>query len=445
METPIKEKWLGNKDVVAELIDFKVLKFAAAGLLDSGKADVICLYKKKPGQSDDDQKRLTVYGETNAVFDRVRQIIDRVSPKNKERILSKFIDIWTKTGITHRQPKDLLVNKLNTYGLNSKKFAELSGKKVPTVYHHTSGNREITKEVAEDYAAKLNCDPVDLMYEKKSVAIWSKVNLLGHTQLDINYKPGRLYPYGTLLSLENAIVPRDYWREDIKAIKIDSRGSMYHNQIAFYYRAAERSDNVINKLCIVGVEVQTVDEVLDPVTDEQYYFGLYEEVRGQSNLVNPDPFVGQEDKFLLKNFTPTFIAPVVLMANPEMVVDQTNLTHKIPDAALVRKEETLQYELTQKLQEIGKLKRELEERNITQSQIKQLQREQHELEEEMRKIMFNVAQTTDKIRNEVQKKSSGIMSTLFGKEKEVMRKIEEEKNKMIINLHEEAKLRASKK
>ena len=46
METPIKEKWYGNKDLVAELIDFKVLKFAAAGLLDSGKADVICLYKK---------------------------------------------------------------------------------------------------------------------------------------------------------------------------------------------------------------------------------------------------------------------------------------------------------------------------------------------------------------------------------------------------------------
>ena len=37
---------------------------------------------------------------------------------------------------------------------------------------------------------------------------------------------------------------------------------------------------------------------------------------------------------------------------------------------------------------VDALKRELEERNITQSQIKQLQREQHELEEEMRTVSF---------------------------------------------------------
>ena len=126
-----------------------------------------------------------------------------------------------------------------------------------------------------------------------------------------------------LLELETAIVPRDYWREDIKAIKIDSRGSMYHNQVGFYYRANTKADNVINKLCVVGINVRT--DVLDEdQTEEQYYFGLYEEVRGQSNLVNPDPFVQGEDKYILKNFEPTFIAPIVLLANPEMVVDQTN-------------------------------------------------------------------------------------------------------------------------
>ena len=37
MENPIKERWFGNKDVVAELIDFKVVKFAPTGLLDEGK------------------------------------------------------------------------------------------------------------------------------------------------------------------------------------------------------------------------------------------------------------------------------------------------------------------------------------------------------------------------------------------------------------------------
>ena len=41
MEYPIKEKWFGDKLVVAELEDFKILKFAPTGLLDKGSATAI--------------------------------------------------------------------------------------------------------------------------------------------------------------------------------------------------------------------------------------------------------------------------------------------------------------------------------------------------------------------------------------------------------------------
>ena len=83
-------------------------------------------------------------------------------------------------------------------------------------------------------------------------------------------------------------------------------------KLAFYYRANTKADNVINKLCVVGINVRT--DVLDEEqVDEHYYFGLYEEVRGQSNLINPDPYVQGEDKYILKNFEPTFIAPIVLI------------------------------------------------------------------------------------------------------------------------------------
>ena len=54
---------------------------------------------------------------------------------------------------------------------------------------------------------------------------------------------------------------------------------------------------------------------------------MYEEVRGQSNLVNPDPFVQGEDKYILKNFEPTFTP--IFLANPEMVVNpNTNEKNK---------------------------------------------------------------------------------------------------------------------
>ena len=419
MDIPIKEKWHGNKDVVAELQDFKVSKFAPTGLLGPGRADVHCLYKLKSGQAEKDRKKLTIFGETNAVFDRVRQVIDRTSPRNKERLLSKFIDIWTKTEITKRYEKDLLNTKIEELGLNAKRFAEITNTSVPTAYHHTRGTRDISKEVAEDYAAKLNCDPVDLMFEKKSVTIWSKCNLLKSVSLEEPYAPGRLYSYGTLLSMETAIVPRDYWREDIKAVKIECRGSMYDNQVAFYYRAAERSDNVINKLCVVGINVRT--DVLDEEqVDEHYYFGLYEEIRGKSNLINPDPYVTGEEKYILKNFEPTFIAPVILMANPEMVVDQTKLTNKIPDAALVRKEEMLKAELDRKQMEINILKLKEKEKDVAVKTAKEMAAAQAKLEAELKEIMYKVEQSTKQINEEMRKKDTGILGQLFNKEQKVL-------------------------
>ena len=419
MDIPIKEKWHGNKDVVAELQDFKIQKFAPTGLLGPGRADVTVLYKLKSGQEEKDRKKLTIFGETNAVFDRTRQVIDRTSPRNKDRLLEKFLDAWTKTQITRRYEKDLFNTILEELGLNAKRFGEITNTSIPTVYHHSRGTRDISKEVAEDYAAKLNCDAVDLMFEKKTTPIWSKCNLLKSVSLEEPYAPGRLYSYGTLLSMESAIVPRDYWREDIKAIKIECRGSMYDNQVAFYYRAAERSDNVINKLCVVGINQRT--EVLDEDQyDEHYYFGLYEEVRGQSNLVNPDPYIQGEDKFILKNFEPTFIAPIILMANPLMVVDQTKLKNKIPDSALVRKEEMLKMQLQQKQLEINVLKHKMEEKDLAAKSMKDMERAQKKVEEELKEIMAKVEKSTRQINEEMQKNNSGIMSRLFKKEQDVL-------------------------
>ena len=68
MENPIKENGLEIKMLLQNLEDFKVVKFAPTGLLDEGTADVMCLYKKKPGQSEKEQKKLTIFGSTNAVF-----------------------------------------------------------------------------------------------------------------------------------------------------------------------------------------------------------------------------------------------------------------------------------------------------------------------------------------------------------------------------------------
>jgi len=185
------------------------------------------------------------------------------------------------------------------------------------------------------------------MFDKKMCPVWAKVDLLKATELEDTYNPGRLFSYAAeAKDFENVIVPRDLYREDIKAIKITARGSMYDNKIAFYYRAENKENNILNQLCVVGVEVPVGPVEFTNDTETRYYFGLYEEVRGQCNLINPDPYSGDlENKFILKNFTPEFITPVAALVNPDAVKDQTDLKKTIPQSALFRREEILAAEL----------------------------------------------------------------------------------------------------
>ena len=39
-----------------------------------------------------------------------------------------------------------------------------------------------------------------------------------------------------------------------------------------------------------------------------FYFGLYENVRGKHNLLNPDPYAEDNAKYILKNFNLEFIS-----------------------------------------------------------------------------------------------------------------------------------------
>ena len=71
-----------------------------------------------------------------------------------------------QNSINTKKRKDLFNTRLNQLGLNAKKFGEF-WIKCSGIYHHTKGKRDISKEVAEKYAEQLNCDPVDLMFEKK--------------------------------------------------------------------------------------------------------------------------------------------------------------------------------------------------------------------------------------------------------------------------------------
>ena len=414
MALPYKEEKLGNWQNVSELVDFKIIKLAPQSLLGVGKADVMLLYKKKSGEDDKDQKRLIIFGPEDAVYQRsMDKISEKKNPGKAAELQQKFKLAWTTTDYEKAtsSPSALLKRKLFELNLNTKEFAKQSGVAAPSLYHHVSGGREISRETAIEYAAKLNCDPVDLMFDKISIPVWSKVNLLKSTELEESYRPGRLFAYAAENDLEKVVVPRDIYREDIKAIKIDARGSMYHNKVAFYYRAADRDADCLNELCIVGVEAPLGPPELTDQTEERYYFGLYEEVRGQSNLINPDPYVDvYKNKFILQNFRPTFIAPVISLLNPVAVVDKTKLKYNIPQAALVREEEKLKTE-------IEKLNLKIQKEQVDKA-TKEIQEKHKKLEEELREQLAKVAEVTNRISNETTQKLN-----IFEKEQSVMNKI----------------------
>jgi hypothetical protein len=422
-EYPIEEKKLGDWSNVAELIDFKIVRTIKGGLLGMQMADVLFIYKKSPGQTDAQQKHLHLYGPEGLVWKRA---IDIISRKKNHRQRAEMIDKFNKafeetkfTPFSSTPSGTLLGRAIKNTGFTARQFAEKTGLKAPTLYHHVSGGREISREIAMEYAEKLNCDPVDLMFDKKMCPVWAKVDLLKATELEDVYNPGRLFSYAAeAKDFENVIVPRDLYREDIKAIKITARGSMYDNKIAFYYRAENKENNILNQLCVVGVEVPVGPVEFTNDTETRYYFGLYEEVRGQCNLINPDPYSGDlENKFILKNFTPEFITPVAALVNPDAVKDQTDLKKTIPQSALFRREEMLAAELekTKKLL-LAKDKYEEDLGDVVKATKEQARKIKAQAELQMQTALEH----EKKLREEMKKISQAIEKQMYQEKKSIL-------------------------
>ena len=303
--------------------------------------------------------------------------------------------------------------------------------KETTTYTHTTGSRAISREVAIKYGEILGADPVDLMFSKLTLPVWGKVNLLEAVPADKIYAPGEIYTYYTdVADAEICIVPRDLWRSDIKAIKVDAKGTMYHNQTAFYYYKKNNDEASLNKLCIVGRNIQPSPEIDPDYFETEYFFGVYENIRGKSNLINPDPFVeSMEGKYILKNFKPTFVAPVVAMVNTDSLVDDTNKQGQIPQSEY-RREEVLRLEgaflreqLRKKEITAKRFKEQHEkiERDIAKFQKNlevQMIRQQEEIRRQTEAQLFEAAETNVKeqqIKFQEQQKNK----TVFGKLKRI--------------------------
>jgi len=419
----LEEKRLGDWQTVAELVDFAIVRTAPRGLLGTPMADVLFTYKKKSNQKPEDQKKLHLYGEEGIVYKRAIDIIGRKkNPMNAKQMLNKFVHEFNTTKFMAQDPfsgspHTLLGRAIKDTGASTRAFAEGTGINSATLYHHVRGGREISRDVAVEYAEKLGCDPVDLMFEKKSIPVWSKCNLLKVTALDDNYSPGRLYSYAADENLERVVVPRDIFRSDIKAIKVEAKGSMYNNKIAFYYRAAEKEQNILNQLCVVGVEALAGPEEFTDATEERFYFGLYEENHGESNLLNPDPFA--KEKYILKNFEPIFVSPIILVLNPDAVVDQTKLKNKIPAEATVRQEELLRSQMEDLK---TKFRKEIENKNEAMKYAEYSAKAKKDMERSLKKLEEEQEKQNDKLQQKIEEITKRIHDEMYQAKKSLFYK-----------------------
>ena len=345
------------------LTQFAIAKYT--GTLLTGKTAVVALIYKNGNVYE-------IYGNQDDVQ---THAIDKILGKKRladaEKMILKFQEQWNSSKpytpsslqskiINDKQdviPNSFLKTALANKKTSIQKLAETTGQTRQSIYNQIAGERGVTRENAIKYGKELGVDPVDLLFPKQTTEVWGYVNTVQSIEADEVYSPCRIFPQ---FEPKTVVVPRDIYTPNIKAIKIDARGSMYDKQIAFYYKDNAEHLDINNKLCIVGTKVKGfMDEEFD-----YYYFGLYENIRGKNNLINPDPYAEGVDKYILQNFNLTFISPIITMIDPKAVRDATTAAHLVPQEMLYTEAELQKQVL--KLQEehqqiVNKLRKENEE------------------------------------------------------------------------------------
>ena len=157
------------------------------------------------------------------------------------------------------------------------------------------GQREITRDHAFAYAKFFGCDPADILFAAPQIPIWSTVNFLDYTKADMPFNPGEcVAATGTR---EQVVVPRDIYRPDIKAVKVNSPGSYLDGMVLFYYASSDVKQDCYGRLSIVGDEDDLDDDLMKELRfgeKQRYFIGILEQYKGKTKLLGF--FVGEAMK-----------------------------------------------------------------------------------------------------------------------------------------------------
>ena len=296
---------------------------------------------------------------------------------------------------------DLLKSKLAERKITPEQLAENLDRNKSSIYTHIKGERALSKDAAIEYSKILGCDPVDLMFDKKTIEVWGTTSFLKRSLngLVMPQKDGKF-----------VTVPRDFYSPSIRAVQYDNVGSIYTGKTFFYYKDNERKLETENKLCFVGVVQE--DEIDDYVS---FYVGVYETHQGKHNLINPEPFA--RERYILQDFDVAFVTPIVAVVDAEAAIDNTSKRSNVPEH-LFYEQETKEKELALlKMKYEDAFKHALENEKKYQKIQKDFAREKAQLEAQMQ-------ETNKLIADEIKKQEQRILQyrdEVFKQEEELKR------------------------
>jgi len=341
------------------------------------KATILIIYNKGEAHKQ-------IYGKARFVFQEAKKYL---SEGQDAALLQSWVhagDVgYWSAGVDHTlneydiaKPNELIANALKSAGLSPK---EVSKEDYSTLYKvlksEEDQGRELTRTKAIKFGKEIGVDPASLMFNQLKVPLWGTVNLSQnktyqekrekdertrifgsrkHETINKVYNSGQIHPEHANLRL--VICPRDLYRPDVRAIKINSPDSIYDGMVAYYHMSNKVSDASINKLCVVGYSIDNsfmLGTTKIGMKEDRYFFGIYRVYGTQKKLFNPDPNISEKDPkhTILADFKPSWVAPVISLVREEELENKDSIP-------------------AQTLQKLGKLIREEEAHSI--DQVKQI-------------------------------------------------------------------------
>jgi hypothetical protein len=278
-------------------------------------------------------------------------------------------------------PASLLNAKIKQSDMSLKDLEVLSGVDKSTLFRHLKGTFEISRDAAIKYAKALGCDPAEILFNDLSVPVWGSTNTISSSLLKRVIVDHHEITANSNLGIVRC--PREIYRPDVKAIKIDSPSSHLHNHIAFYYSTNE-TKNYENQIVILGAYIK---DRSDGEPRARYYIGVYKKnYDGKSvdlHIIDPeaiqadgiipdedfntfDDFVGavEADRIIVQGLDPLFVAPVVSFIDPLKVYSNQRVEvqkHYKDIYTDSRIEENLNYKNFKEIQKMSYLKLKLKD------------------------------------------------------------------------------------